>query len=438
MFMDWKTEQTISENSESKSTEAEKSGRNLMESARNPKSGPKFWPGVLAGVAATLFAFAGIKGGTYLFEHIFGNSFASDGISETDVEEKLDQINGLIEDYYLYEDEIDEDALIDGIYSGYATALGDPYTEYYDEEETKTLEESTSGVFSGIGALMSKNAGSGEVVVVNVYEDSPAEKAGLKDGDIISQVDGKTTSGEDLSTVASWVKGEKGTDVVLHVLREGEELELTATRDDIETQTVYYEMKDEQTGYIAVSEFDDVTYEQFETALNELEAQGMEGLVIDLRGNPGGNLTTVTDMLKLLLPEGTIVSTKDKYGNTEEITCDGENEFTKPLAVLVNEYSASAAEIFSAAVQDYGTGMIVGTTTYGKGVVQQIIDLGDGSCLKLTIAEYYTPNGRSINGTGVEPDIEVEYEYNENDPEADNQLDKALETVRGMQGQVKN
>ena len=143
-------------------------------------------------------------------------------------------------------------------------------------------------------------------------------------------------------------------------------------------------------------------------------------------------------MLKLLLPEGTIVSTKDKYGNTEEITCDGENEFTKPLAVLVNEYSASAAEIFSAAVQDYGTGMIVGTTTYGKGVVQQIIDLGDGSCLKLTIAEYYTPNGRSINGTGVEPDIEVEYEYNENDPEADNQLDKALETVRGMQGQVKN
>jgi carboxyl-terminal processing protease len=412
MFMDWKTEETISE------------------SGKNPENSPKFWPGVLAGVAVTLLVFAGIKGGTYLFDYIFGNSFASDGISETDVEEKLDQINGLIEDYYLYEDEIDEDTLIDGIYSGYAAALGDPYTEYYDEEETKALEESTSGVFSGIGALMSKSPDSDEVVVANVYEGSPAEKAGLQEGDVISQVDGKAAAGEDLSTVASWVKGEKGTEVSLHVLREGEELELTAIRDDIETQTVFYEMKDGQTGYIAVSEFDDVTYEQFETALNDLEAQGMEGLVIDLRGNPGGNLTTVTDMLKLLLPEGTIVSTKDKYGNTEEITCDGENEFTKPLAVLVNEYSASAAEIFSAAVQDYGTGVIVGTTTYGKGVVQQIIDLGDGTCLKLTIAEYYTPSGRSINGTGVEPDVEVEYEYNENDPEADNQLEQALETVR--------
>ena len=150
-----------------------------------------------------------------------------------------------------------------------------------------------------------------------------------------------------------------------------------------------------------------------------------------MRGNPGGSLTTVTDMLKLLLPEGTIVSTKDKYGNTEEITCDGKHEFIKPLAVLVNQYSASASEIFSGAIQDYGTGTIVGMTTYGKGVVQQLMDLGDGTCLKVTIAEYYTPSGRSINGTGVEPDVEVEYEYDKNNPEADNQLDKALEVVSG-------
>ena len=152
--------------------------------------------------------------------------------------------------------------------------------------------------------------------------------------------------------------------------------------------------------------------------------------MIDLRNNPGGNLSTVTDMLKLLLPEGTIVSTKDKYGNTDEITCDGSHEFTKPLAVLVNQYSASASEIFSGAIQDYGIGQIVGMTTYGKGVVQQLMDLGDGTYLKVTIAEYYTPSGRSINGTGVEPDVEVEYEYNAEDPEADNQLEKALEVVR--------
>ena len=332
---------------------------------------------------------------------------------------------------YLYEDDIDEDTLIDGIYSGYAEALGDPYTEYYDEEETEALYESTTGEFSGIGATMSRSLDSGEITVSNVYQDSPADKAGLKQGDVIYKVDGRSASGRDLETVVSWIKGEQGTDVTLCVLRNGEEVELTATRDIIEVQTVSSEMKDGQIGYIAVSEFDSVTYDQFETALDDLESQGMQGLVIDLRGNPGGNLTTVTDMLKLLLPEGTIVSTKDKYGNTEEITCDGKHEFTKPLAVLVNQYSASASEIFSGAIQDYGTGTIVGTTTYGKGVVQQLMDLGDGTCLKVTIAEYYTPSGRSINGAGVTPDVEVEYEYDENNPEADNQLDKALEVVRG-------
>ena len=252
--------------------------------------------------------------------------------------------------------------------------------------------------------------GSG-VTVVNVYKDSPAEKAGLQDGDVLYQVDGRDVSGQDLETVVSWVKGEKGTDVTLSVLRDGETIETVATRDTIEVQTVESKMMEDNIGYISVSEFDEVTYDQFSEALSSLENQGMEGLVIDLRNNPGGNLDTVTDMLRLLLPEGTIVSIRDKNGNTEEITCDGENKFTKPLAVLVNQYSASASEIFSGAVQDYGIGQIVGVTTYGKGVVQQLIDLEDGTYLKVTIAEYYTPSERSINGTGVEPDVQAEYEY---------------------------
>lgn len=391
----------------------------------------RFWLGVFAGFLAAVFLLAGAWSVWQLSGLGNNGDFASNSISEEDVEDKLDQINGLIENYYLYEDEIDEDALIDGIYSGYASALGDPYTEYYDKEETQALLETTSGEFSGIGATMSMGVDSGEITIVNVYKDSPADKAGLQEGDILYQVDDKETAGEDLDTVVSWIKGEQGTDVTLHVLRNGEEIEATATRDIIEIQTVDYEMKDGQIGYIAVSEFDDVTYEQFKTALDDLEAQGMQGLVIDLRGNPGGNLSTVTDMLKLLLPEGTIVSTKDKYGNTEEITCDGSNEFTKPLAVLVNQYSASASEIFSGAIQDYGIGQIVGMATYGKGVVQQLMDLGDGTYLKITIAEYYTPSGRSINGVGVEPDVEVEYEYDSENPEADNQLDRALEVVQG-------
>lgn len=392
----------------------------------------KFGIGVLTGALVTALVICGAAGMWKVFSAIRHGNYTSAGtVSEADVNEKLDRINSLIEEYYLYEDDIDEDTLIDGIYSGYAEALGDPYTEYYDEEETEALYESTSGEFSGIGATMSQNLDSGEITVSNVYQDSPADKAGMKQGDIIYEVDGRSASGQDLETVVSWIKGEQGTDVTLCVLRNGEEVELTATRDIIEVQTVSSEMKDNQIGYIAVSEFDSVTYDQFEAALNDLESKGMQGLVIDLRGNPGGSLTTVTDMLKLLLPEGTIVSTKDKNGNTEEITCDGKHEFTKPLAVLVNQYSASASEIFSGAIQDYGTGTIVGMTTYGKGVVQQLMDLGDGTCLKVTIAEYYTPSGRSINGTGVEPDVEVEYEYDENNPDADNQLDKALEVVQG-------
>ena len=389
----------------------------------------RFRAGVMAGLVTALVVMICIWGIWAIADRVHG-SFATGNISEKDVSDKLDQINALIDRYYLYEDEIDEDDLIDGIYSGYASALGDPYTVYYGEEETEALFESTSGEFSGIGATMSQAAGGGTITVTDVYEDSPAEQAGLRAGDILYQVDDKPVDGEKLETVVTWVKGEKDTEVTLYVERDGEQLELTVVRDIIEIQTVEYEMKADQIGYIAVSEFDDVTYEQFSDALNDLESQGMEGLVIDVRSNPGGNLDTVTDMLKLLLPEGTIVSIRDKEGNTEEITCDGENEFTKPLAVLVNQYSASASEIFSGAIQDYGTGKIVGVTTYGKGVVQQLISLGDGTCLKLTVAEYFTPSGKSINGTGVEPEVEVEYQYDPENPEADNQLETALEMVK--------
>ena len=389
----------------------------------------RFGAGVLAGVTGAVVLFVAVLGIRNFFTGtIPGSDLGASGTSAKSVEKKLDVIDNLIEEYYLYEDDIDGDALVEGLYSGYTEALGDPYTEYYDEEETKALFESTSGEFTGIGVTMSQGT-DGTITVTNIYKDSPADKAGLQVNDVLLEVDGKNIQGEDLNTVVSYVKGEKGTEVTLTVLRDGEEVEATAVRDTIEVQTVEYRMMDDQIGYISVSEFDDVTYDQFKTALDDLEGQKMQALVIDLRNNPGGNVETVTDMLKLLLPEGPIISIKDKNGNTEEMTCDGENEFTKPLAVLVNGYSASASEIFSGAVQDYGTGIIVGTTTYGKGVVQQLISLGDGTCLKVTIAEYYTPSGRSINGVGVTPDVEVEYQYDQNNPEADNQLDKAVEVL---------
>ena len=348
-------------------------------------------------------------------------------------EEKLSVLKGLIDENYI--GDVDEETLEEGIYKGYIQGLEDPYSVYYNEEETKDLYETTEGEYSGIGAVLSQDLESGVITLVQIYEDSPAAKAGLKDNDILTKVGDIEVTGMDLSEVVTYIKGEKGTDVDLSVLRgeDAEEITVTATRDTVEAQTVKYEMLEGQTGYLSVSEFDSVTYAQYEEALNELTAQGMTGLIVDLRNNPGGNLNTVCEMLDLVLPKGTIVYTEDKDGKRETATSDDEHQINVPMVVLVNGNSASASEIYAGAIQDYGIGKIVGTQTYGKGVVQQIFDLGDGTSVKLTIAEYFTPNGRSIDGEGITPDVEVEYEADENNPEADNQLEKALEVMKEEQ-----
>ena len=290
----------------------------------------------------------------------------------------------------------------------------------------------TSGEYSGIGVVFSQNANTKISTAVQVYPDSPAEKAGVKAGDILYKVDGEDVTAEDLSEVVARIRGEEGTTVTLTVLRgeNHEEVTLDITRGVVQVQTVTYTMKENQIGYIRITEFDKVTYEQFENALNELTQQGMEGLVVDLRANPGGNLDTVSQILDLLLPKGTIVYTEDKNGKRQEWTSDEEHQFTQPLAVLVDGNSASASEIFAGAVQDYGIGTLVGTTTFGKGIVQQLIQLPDDTCVKLTISEYFTPNGRNIHKKGIDPDVEVEYVSDEENPDADNQLDAALEEVQ--------
>ena len=348
-------------------------------------------------------------------------------------EEKLSVLKGLIDEHYI--GDVDEEALEEGIYKGYIQGLEDPYSVYYNEEETKDLYETTEGEYSGIGAVLSQDLESGVITLVQIYEGSPAAKAGLKDNDILTKVGDIEVTGMDLSEVVTYIKGEKGTDVDLTVLRgeDAEEITVTATRDTVEAQTVKYEMLEGQTGYLSVSEFDSVTYAQYEEVLNELTDQGMTGLIVDLRNNPGGNLNTVCEMLDLVLPKGTIVYTEDKDGKRETATSDDEHQINVPMVVLVNGNSASASEIYAGAIQDYGIGKIVGTQTYGKGVVQQIFDLGDGTSVKLTIAEYFTPNGRSIDGEGITPDVEVEYEADENNPEADNQLEKALEVMKEEQ-----
>ena len=247
---------------------------------------------------------------------------------------------------------------------------------------------------------------------MKVYEGSGAEEAGFKVDDILYKVDGKDISGEDLSEVVSKIRGDEGTTVELTVLRgdDGEEYTATVTRKIVQTDTVYHEMKEDKIGYIQVTEFDDVTTDQYKEALEDLENQGMKGLVVDLRNNPGGNVDTVTDMLDLMLPEGTTLSIKDKQGKESVYESDDEHQFTKPLVVLVNENSASASEIFSGAIQTFGTGEVVGTTTYGKGVVQQIFDRKDGTSVKLTIAEYQIAGQFGIILKSGDSDIEVQYE----------------------------
>lgn len=395
-----------------------------LENSPTKKKSTGFVKGALVG-AALAFAISGAAVGG--FELIGGSS--SDVVSDA-TQKKLSKIQRIVKEKFLYEE--DEDKIQDGILKGYVDGLDDVYSVYYNEEETKALQESTSGEYYGVGAVLTEDATTGVVTIVEVYEDSPAEKAGLKAEDILYKVDDTEVTGMDLSKVVSYIKGDEGTDVTLTVIRgdQSDEIELTATRAKIEAHTVSYKMLEDKIGYIKVTEFDTVTTQQYTDALDDLENQGMERLIVDLRNNPGGNVSTVCDMLDRMLPEGLIVYTQDKDGNKNEASSDEENQFTKPLVVLMNGNSASASEIYAGAIQDYGLGKIVGTQSYGKGVVQQIFDLGDDTSLKITIADYYTPNGRNINGQGITPDVEVEYEKDENNSEADNQLDKAIEVVK--------
>lgn len=396
-----------------------------------------FLKGALTGALAMLVITAAIGAGVIVINHIDLGSMKKSGSGQVVgqyTEKKLEELKGLIDEVYLHEEEVDEEALTEGIYQGYIAALNDPYSAYYTTEETKEMMESTSGEYSGIGALMSQNRETGVITIANVYENSPAAEAGMKNEDILYKVEGEEVTGVDLSEVVTRVKGEEGTEVKMTLLRgaDRQEIEVTAVRRKLQTQTVSYEMKEGQIGYIRVSEFDEVTLEQFREAKAALESQGMASMLIDLRGNPGGNLSTVCDMLREILPEGLIVYTEERDGERTEYKCDGKTPWETPLAVLINGASASASEIFAGAVQDYGIGQLVGTTTYGKGVVQQLFPMTDGTMVKLTIAEYFTPKGRNIDGTGIVPDVEVEYVYDETNPEADNQMEKALELLRSQ------
>ena len=387
-----------------------------------------FWKGALCGALATLLV-VGIIGGTILICSMLG---LTNQIVDLKTEMKLKMIESIIEESYLYIDEVDQDKLRDSLIEGYVAGLDEPYTVYYNEEETTALFESTSGEFGGVGITIMQDVTTMQMTFSTIHKDCPGVAAGFREGDILYKVDGEDVTGQDLDHVITKIRGEVGSQVELTVLRgdDFEEYSATLTRTLIQNQSVDHEMLEGKIGYIKVTGFEDTTVGQFEEALLGLTEQKMESLIIDLRGNPGGNLSVVVEMCDMILPEGTIVSVEDRNGKGEVFTSDEEHKLNVPLVILINGNSASASEIFAGAVKDFGVGTLVGTTTFGKGIVQNIYGLPDNTSFKITSSEYFTPNGTNIHGVGIEPDVKIEYEYNEENPDADNQLDKAVEILK--------
>ena len=342
--------------------------------------------------------------------------------------EKMTYFQELLKTYY-YED-VTEEELADGVLYGLMETVGDPYTCYYSAEEMEDLTADIEGIFHGIGAYLEMDYDVGYAKISGIIEGTPASQSDIKVGDYVVKVDGVDTYEMTLTDVVAMIRGDAGTQVVLTLNRGGEELEVTVTRQNIETPTVEYELLENDIAYITVTEFDDITPAQFSEALTQMETDNAKGLILDLRGNPGGSLAAVVEMCEMILPEGMIVYTEDKYGQRSEYRCKGENELDIPMVVLIDGGSASASEIMAGAIKDYGTGTLVGTTTYGKGVVQKIFTYEDGSAAKITVSKYYTPNGYNIHGVGIEPDVEVEFDADLYlDEERDNQLEKAIEVM---------
>ena len=416
----------------------------------------KFWRGVMVGVLVTALVClitVGASAGIYMFgRRVIDNqtqvqvqtegtpSQAQEPVNFENVTKKLEQIQDIIDKKYLFEEKIDTSEEEAGIYQGFLSGLNDPYAVYYTTDELTSFLDETNGSYCGIGALVSQNVQTGVSTIVRVFEGSPAEEAGILPGDALYKVDGTEVIGMDLSLlVNNYVKGEEGSQLTITVYRENsdEYKDITLTRRPIDVQTVSGKMLDEEIGYISVAEFDRVTADQFKSKIEELQGEGMKRLIIDLRNNPGGEVTTVVSMADYILKDGgRILTVANKKGTEETYDAEDGHSLEIPMVVLVNGNSASASEVFTGAMKDYGVATIVGTKTFGKGIVQTLMPLSDGSAIKLTTDHYYTPNGNDIHGKGIEPDLEVELDEEAAQEvvipeEKDNQLQKAVEVVKG-------
>lgn len=392
---------------------------------RNKKS---YFIGLLSGIFIAVMLFGVYSGVQSITAIMRENGVMAETVEYADQNSKFKDILEKLNQYY-YED-FDEEALYTESYKGFVDAIGDPYTVYYTEDEFKSFTEGIDGTYEGIGAYVGYGETKDELLIIAPMEGSPSEKAGLEALDRFITVDGVEVSGLTIEALVKLIKGEKGTEVIIEVERDNERIEAVVTREKIIVPTVSHEMLEDQMGYIRISGFDGVTYEQFIEAFNELEEQNQEGLIIDLRYNGGGLTHIVSQIANALLPEGIIYYTEDKDGEQNIVKSDDKTQFDKPLVILVNGSSASASEILAGAVKDRDRGVIVGTTTFGKGLVQQPAFLEDGSALKITIAKYFTPNGNYIHGIGIEPDVIAELPEIEEDEELPEDYDPQLDVAK--------
>lgn len=399
-------------------------------------SGNHFMLGVLAGVVLStlmvgaVFAYHSFKQGDMTAQEQDAQ-VASDKTLK-----KLGLIHDLIQSKYAL-DIASEEEMADGVYKGLVESLGDPYSLYYTAEEMKAKEDKIEGVYHGIGCYVGIDNETGFARLGEIFEDSPAQESGLKEGDLIIKVDGTYVKDWSLSDVVDLIKGEEGSKVKLTIMRDGEDdfLQFDVERREVPTQTVRYTKMDDGIAYIYLKEFSMVTIDQFVENYEQAQKDGMKGLIIDLRDNLGGNLSACVEIARSLLPKGTIVYTEDKVGQRVDYDCDGTKEIEVPLVVLVNGNSASAAEILAGAIKDYKIGTLLGTKTFGKGIVQSLYPLSDGSAVKLTSSKYYTPNGNNIHGIGIEPDETLELDYEKFYTEGvDNQLERAKEIIKEKLG----
>ncbi|MBD5135534.1 MAG: S41 family peptidase [Lachnospiraceae bacterium] len=401
----------------------------------NKNSKKEYWKGFITGLAVSVvFIVMFILGWNFNINSLMSeynistslnNSKSDITFNSKEFKRKINKINKYIKSMYL--EDADEDDLVDGAFKGIMASLDDPYSQYYTAEEYKSVMESTNGEYNGIGIVVSKVEENEGLLVREVYDNTPAMTAGIQENDVILKIDGKDVTKSDINVAVGYIKGEDGTTVEITVRRGDEEMDIQVKRSTIERPTVASKMLDNSIGYIKLDEFDGVSTAQFSSAINGLKDKGMKKLVIDIRDNPGGRLDVVCDILDLFVEKDKLlVYTKDKNNK-------GDEEYTRydasvkdiPICILVNQNSASASEVFSGVMQDYELADIVGNQTFGKGIVQKIIDMGDGSAIKLTVSKYYLPNGENIHGEGITPDYIVDL------PETgeDTQLEKALEIL---------